>query len=403
MNEFEPGKPYTASDGKLYTWSGKGDPKDKANWSPYEPSAPAAEEQQVPDWRENRFTGPKGEQPMFDPKGLLKAAGMALPLAGPTGAGALNIAARLGLGAASGATMGAAENGVAGAKTGALVGTAAGAVGEVLAPALGWAARSAAGRGARIGNWLREAAEAQDWGRAMDRVKASLKEVQKTLYGPIQDQLVPDAEIRQILDKVKANNWLPRGVDPDNVTVKQLQDLRAALRKKSDTGLAERLDEVLQAKVPGLKEADAAWFQAQQRRRAMVMGARNATKTGAEIEQAAQAFAGDYANDFRAGVVHRWATRLETRNKQTVAALEQIMDAGPETQRIFRTMFDPAKGGYDAFVAEVAKEKTARAAQQAFKKYGVPLAQWLATATAVGAGGTYAVSRMNRGGGAPVP
>lgn len=405
MGEYEVGKPYVASDGKFYTWSGQGDPKDKANWSPYQTAAapapePAKTGAQRMDDRAKQLAGNSGDVPtrIGDPRALLALLGLAAPAAVPEMAGAAGVAARIGASAAGNALFGGAVNGAAGAKAGAEAGAGLGVASEAAAPLFGIAARSVAGRGERVADWLREAAGAKDWGAAMDQVKASLKGVQAKLYGPIEKNVVDDPEVAKVLDVLKRKGHIPRKLQMQGgangnwqrvPTVGDLQKLRSTLRgtlsNSVDAGWVDRLDEAMKAAIPGLEDADKAYYAEQQTRRAMLMGARNASKPAAEIEQAAKSFAPQYQDPFRIGVVHRWATQMAKRDVASSGALQQIMDAGPETRRIFSTMF-PDKGSEAAFWREIDKEKGADAARAAIKKYAVPTAQWLARATATAAG-----------------
>lgn len=387
MGDYEAGKPYPRSDGSLWVWNGQGDANDKANWSPYKAAAKAA-----PAPEAYGVTGVEGYTPTVDQ--LKKGA----PLLASAAATALlpgeSTVARAGSGALVGGAMGAyeAEPGhrMAGAATGAALGAGASLGTDALVGAGSILARNAAQRGERFATWLRDAAEAPDWSKAMTAMRSRLQSISNTLYRPIADKKVMSPAVRSALDAIEAKGWLPAELQGNKwPTIAQIQDLEKSLksvRRTADEHFLTDLVGAVREASPEKAAADAAYAAESGHIRAMGLGARSAGKPAAEVEQAVQSLAPEYQKSFRTGVVYRKATQLEKRST-AMSAVADIMDMHPENKRLFATMFEGGENspGFKAFMDEVGKEKSAVKAQEAFKKYGIGTAKWLARVAGTGA------------------
>lgn len=309
--------------------------------------------------------------------------------------------ALLGAGEAEGSPMQRAGQAVPEAAAGAALGGAIGA-----APAfLNALRRMRSGRGTRIAGALEESTGvSKSYKQAQAKLTEQKNKISETMFQPLEDTgseaieeavTNPDSPLLDLLrspDVEKEVRAISREVADGKraPTFREIQRLRQRMQrinKQPDARLVEQVDEldaILRDVVPGYSEANDAWRLVEAQDRALDAGrkaGKSRTLSADDIELQQAGLSPEELTNYRRGQVHEVARRVLRRESDAMSMMRDIVDAGPEMERVLRSMF-PDDATFQGFMQTIRKEQSADAVASAVSKYG----KWLAGAGVAGAG-----------------
>lgn len=388
MNDFVPGQPYQGADGRLYAWSGRGDANDPAQWSLYSAKPPKSASAQSD---EERFTPTSGEFAGVTPamgraalKGAGVAAGLALPFLVPEIAGPAGLALRMGANALGGAVAGGSAEGVKGIAPGAVGAAVLGGVGEAAGPLL-----RAAGRGERLATGIRKTTGIErKIADAIRETRAALKGVSKRLFGPLDRQFaggVMDNDIMEFINSSPDFVAAARSVSKELIpytsqleagtstaargpTVRELQKIRDALLRKGNRDAFDQLTSLMEQKIPGYREANAAYAEQMQIRSARAAGRKMRNASADDIALAREALPPNALKAFQEGQVHEATRSLLMSRDPNAGPIKRLLSMGPEyEERMVEGVFGGDRVAFDKFAGVVRREKSAAKVAAALK------------------------------------
>ena len=308
------------------------------------------------------------------------------------------------VGAVEGGLMGAGEatggikDRVKGGTIGAAIGGPIGVLLSAIPGGRNVRSRPVAGRGARAADELRDATGIkQGVNEALDVTEDQLETVRNQYYRPFERRYTA-IEDPALLSQLRAEDVLPhtRSVSKEVAdgtrppSFKEAQEIWQQLRKvgrnsPAHARYADNVNDALESAVPGFRDANQVYAAAIAPKQALIQGRKFWNKSAEDIEREMRGLAGDELTNFRVGQLHEMLRRLEQRDEAAGAVLRRFMDAGPETERIMRSLF-PDEGGYRQFQRSLREEESADLAREQLKRLG-GAASLLAKYAAAGAAG----------------
>lgn len=323
-------------------------------------------------------------------------------LAGGIAGGAAGAA--YGLGEGEGSLGERAQGAVGPGAIGAAVGAALPLVGAGMARGASTAGRALrpANASNRVASSLRKIVGDEPIDAAFAKADEAVERVSREMYQPLEAQhpAVLSDDIKNLLTSDAMKGEFPPRFPKDVVegtrapSLSELQGLRNHLRRKLRLAvravegesavdrvahlspLLDDLDNAMQAAIPNLADADAAYRQANQIGDALALGRKNFNKAPGDIRMARAEFERNPAalEAFRRGQLTEILTRLDRRaDKETVGLLKDYIrpGLGPNNARaILRTAF-PDDASFEQFVTVLNRERSAEVVGKLFKALAI--------------------------------